>query len=277
MEHKSLDGVVNEMIKKYRKVMVTGDYHIPFEDKKAYSIMKQYAKDYKPDIFVINGDLIDFYTISRFDSNPERKISFKKELELGRKCLTEIRDILPNADIYYLEGNHENRLQHFIWRNPELDGLEELALTNLLQLEENDIKFVGVDRDYWRKDTGHLIIGKTIIMHGDSRLNGASYSKYSGYSAKNTLMNLQSNIVINHTHRLGQIYHSTPYSDLIGIEGGSLCQKTGTANWQQGFVTFEVYRSKMVNPKLHKIDNGILYEDGSRYRQKKKGKRNFKK
>jgi hypothetical protein len=35
---------------------------------------------------------------------------------------------------------------------------------------------------------GTIKQGNAIIMHGDSKLNGASTSKYSGYSAKNTML-----------------------------------------------------------------------------------------
>jgi len=46
---------------KKEKVMVTSDYHIPFIDNKAYSVMREFAKDYKPSHFIINGDFVDFY------------------------------------------------------------------------------------------------------------------------------------------------------------------------------------------------------------------------
>jgi len=85
-------------------------------------------------------------------------------------------------------------------------------------------------------------------------------SKYSGYSVKNTMLNgLRQNVIIGHCHRLAKIYHTTNYGTLTGMECGCLCDLTGTANWQQGFVTFELVKKEMVNPMVYKIDNGLLY------------------
>ena len=50
------------------------------------------------------------------------------------------------------------------------------------------------------------------------------------------------------------------------MEAGCLCQKIPTANWQQGFITFELYKKKMINPRLHYIFDGMLLEDGKIYK-----------
>lgn len=236
------------------KVMVTSDYHIPFMDKKAYKSMIDYTRKYKPEVFVINGDFLDMYSISTFDKNPERKGSVSKEIKEGRKILSEIRETVgKDCKIYFLEGNHENRLQRYLWRNPELEDLEEIKLDYLLHAKEQDIKYIKVTREYWRQDSGHLKLGNMIIMHGDNRLNGASTSKYSGYSVKNTMMNLQTNVIMGHIHRLALVYHTTPYGKLIGIEAGCLSKVPGTANWQQGFITFDLVNNKSKNEQLHII------------------------
>jgi len=259
----SLEKKVNDAM----KTMVVSDLHGQFVDNKAYKIMLQYARDYKPDNFVINGDLLDFYTVSTFDKNPERKENIQYELQAGENIVKNIRkNIGSKAKLYFLEGNHDARLQRFVWRNPELEGLEALELPNLLNLDKYNCKFIGVDNDYWKTDNGHLKIGDMLIMHGDNRLNGASTSKYSGYSAKNTMMGLQNSVLIGHVHRLAQVYHSTPYGELVGMEGGHLAQPTGTANWQQGFVTFETHRGKTVNPQLHHINKGKMYDNGKLYK-----------
>ena len=273
LEHTSLENKVNEMIDKmekkdkYKKVMVTSDYHIPYMNKDSYEIMKGYAKDYKPDIFVINGDLIDLYSVSKFDKSPDRKFKVNDEVTQAKHILKNLRSSLgKNVEMYYLEGNHENRLQKWLWRNPEMDGLEALKIPELLKLKKYDINWIGVDSDYWSVTTGHLRTGNTIVMHGDARLNGASLSKYAGYSVKNTMLNgLQSNVVIGHNHRLAQINHRTANSLLQGAESGCLCQLTGFANWQNGFVTYELVNNEMVNLRTHLIKDNKMYEQGFVY------------
>jgi len=219
------------------------------------SPLYSHARKYKPDQFIINGDLVDFYSLSKFDKNPERKTSCFEEIKMAKKVLANIRKSLPNTKIVYLEGNHENRLQRFLWRNaPEMEEFPELELKNLLKLKQKKIQFIKVDGDYWKTDTGHYNIGDVLIMHGDNKLNGASLSKYSGYSVKNTMLGgVQQSVIINHNHRLALIFHSTPYSCLTGMEAGCLCDLTGTANWQNGFVTFELKKNKMFNPQVYKL------------------------
>jgi len=214
----SLERMVNQEMKNVKKTMVTSDYHIPHVDKKAYKTMLHFARDYNPDTFVINGDMLDMYTLSVFDKTPDRKEDIQSDLYKGRQVLGEIREALPKARIIYLEGNHETRLQRFMWRNPEIANMDALDIRNLLDLDKYSVEYIGTDLDYWKKDNGHLNIGDTLIMHGDNRINGASTSKYSGYSAKNTMMTMQSSVIIGHTHRMGQVFHNTPYSELTGIE-----------------------------------------------------------
>lgn len=247
--------------------MVISDIHVPYQDNNAVSIALQYAKDYKPNHLVINGDLLDFYSLSTFDKSPDRKYSVWEEVQEGRQILQQFRKAVgPKTKMYFTEGNHEQRLQRYLARNPELADMPDLRIDKLLKLKEMDIKFAGVGADYWATATGHIKIGDAIVMHGDNRFNGAATSANSGYSAMNTLKKMQSSVIMGHVHRVAQVHHSTPYGMLTGIEGGCLCEVPGTANWQQGFVTFEVYKGKNKNYRLHQIQHGELITDKKIYR-----------
>jgi len=268
----NLEALVKNEVEKmgkevYKKIMVTSDYHIPFEDKKAVNVMLKYAKHYKPNVFVINGDFIDAYQISKYDKNPDRKESLQDEITMANDYLDKINKNLPKkTEKHFLLGNHEMRITSYLWRHPELYGMKILKTENLLDLKNKGWKYKTGSYDYWKNDNGHLQLGEVLIMHGDNRLNGASTSKYAGYSAKNTMYSLQKSVVLGHTHRMAIVNHTSPYNRLYGIEGGHLSQPTGTANWQQGFVTFELYKGKMINPRLHYIHDGKIYEDGKVYK-----------
>jgi Icc-related predicted phosphoesterase len=197
------------------KNIVISDLHGEFLDKEAFGTFLKFVKDYEPNNLIINGDLVDFYMLSSFDKNPDRKTKLQEELIIVHSILERIRD--------------------------------------------------GVTHDFWKTDTGHLTIDDMLIMHGDSRLNGGSISKYAGFSAKNTMLIMQNNICIGHCHRLALIHHTTPNGVMIGLETGCLCMKTGTANWQQGFATFETYKGKTVNPRVYRIEDGMLIDNGVRY------------
>lgn len=243
------------------KIMVISDIHIPYQDDQAVEVMYDFSKKHKPDKLFINGDLVDFYRLSTFDKDPERKDTVKEEIYRARVFLNGLRKANPKARMTFLHGNHENRLQRYLWRNPELDGLDNLQIKRLLNLDKYGIKEVKVDRDYWSSETGHVKQGDAIIMHGDNRLNGAKGGTYAGYAAKNTMLNgINNSIIMGHTHRAAIVYHRTPYKTLTGVEGGCLCKIPGNANWQNGFVTFETEKGKNYNYRFHHIVNGKLHE-----------------
>lgn len=247
---------------RYKKVMITGDYHIPYLNNKVYNLMKNYAKQYQPDTFIINGDFLDMYSLSRFDRNPKRKTSFAQELEIGKIILKDLRKTIPNTEIIMLAGNHEKRLTKYLWNNNELFDLGVLDIQELMDLKTYKIRYIDADVDYWKETDGTLTIADTIIMHGDGRLNGASYSKNSGYSAMNTVKNNMSNICMNHTHRLAKVY----VKDLVGLECGCLCNCPSSYNWKNGFATFEHYRGESVNFKTYEIKNNSLIIDGVKFK-----------
>lgn len=268
MAKKNLEGLIMDSLKGVKRVMVTSDYHIPYHDEKTIRVMMEYARKYKPDVFVINGDFVDFYSLSKFDKNPKH-YDLDEELTLGKQYLHDLRKAVgKKTKMYYLEGNHEVRLQKYLWKNEELYGLDGLRVQNLLHLNVFDVEFVGADPDYWKSTSGTLKLGDVIIMHGDKRLNGSSYSKYAGYSAKNTMYSTMSNIVMGHTHRMAIVNYASYGKNIVGIEEGCLSETFDTVNWQQGFLTFELYRNKMINPVLHKIrkagDGRVLFYDNKR-------------
>lgn len=251
---------------KSEKNLVFSDIHFPYQDDNAIKTMISFAKDYNPNNIYMNGDIVDFYNLSKFDKNPERKETVADEIFMVRKFFKKMRDNFPKSNIYFLHGNHENRLQRYLWENPELAKLAELDITNLFHFSDYGIKEIKASRDYWGMDGGSIKQGDIIIMHGDAKLNGASTSKYAGYSAKNTMLGgLQSSVIIGHIHRLAYVTHSTPQGVMVGIEGGCLCKIPKNANWETGFVTFETIDGKNHNYKLHMIEKGKLYEDNKIY------------
>lgn len=250
---------LEEMVK-VEKVMVISDIHIPYQSDNAVALMKQFAIDYKPNHFVINGDLVDFYGLSRFDKSPERRDSTQQELVKARALLKDLRKTLgPKTKMYFVEGNHEQRMQRYLSKNPELADMPELKINSLLKLGDYNIKYIKVDGDYWSEDTGHLKFGDVVVLHGDSRLNGASTSRNAGYSVMNTMKTMGSSVIMGHVHRLASVYARSAHKEIVGIEGGCLCKIPGNANWQQGFSTFETHSGKGKNFQAYHIDGKQLY------------------
>ncbi len=262
----ALDDIVNAQVTRLKaeRVMIISDIHAPFHDKKAVSIAKKYIQDYKPNHLIINGDVVDFYSISRWDKSPSRKLNVSSEIESANYVLDYIFDATKKStNKYFNLGNHDIRMRKFVWRNPELDGLEELDISNLLKMKDRNVEVSVPSTDYWRTDTGHLKIGDTLITHGDNTLNGCKGGMNAGY---NTMKSFGMSTIIGHTHRLNKKSHTSPYHNWVGIEGGHLAKQTGTADWQQGFVTYEMINGKGMNYRLHPIQNGQLIADNKIYK-----------
>jgi predicted phosphodiesterase len=204
--------------------VVLGDFHIPFHDKKAVGLAFGFCEDKQPDTIVLNGDFIDMYSISKFDKNPLRWFNIQDELDNAYEILKDLRARCPKSDIVYTEGNHEERLMKYIWKHPELAGLEVLSMPSLLKLKSLDIKFVPKTKDYYIK--------KLLVTHGDR------IRKHSAYTARAVMEDYGVNCVINHTHR-GGAHYKTDRSGVHGaFENFCLCdlspEYVAKPNWQQG-------------------------------------------
>lgn len=120
------------------KIMVVSDIHFPYEDKSAVTAFIREVGFKKPDIIVLNGDLLDFYKLSKFSKDPAGK-NPEEEIEMCKtflKCLR--REAGKECKIYYTIGNHSARLRKYILDNaPMVAGLMENVFS-LLKLEESN-------------------------------------------------------------------------------------------------------------------------------------------
>ena len=66
------------------KIAIIGDLHIPFEDLTSLNKALCILKEEKPDVIVVNGDLLDCWEISRFDKVPSFSKLIKEEIALAR-------------------------------------------------------------------------------------------------------------------------------------------------------------------------------------------------
>ena len=74
------------------RTVIANDFHGQFRDKKTCGMLFNFIKREKPDRIILNGDIVDFYSISRFDKDPSRKEDLQDELNDGYNLLWEIRN-----------------------------------------------------------------------------------------------------------------------------------------------------------------------------------------
>jgi hypothetical protein len=212
---------------KYKKTLILGDIHAPYYDKRAFNAMLAFSKWWKPEYIYLNGDIIDFYSISRFDKDPSRIVSLQDDIDCAHDLIKQVRKANPNAGITFNEGNHEIRLIKYKWNKaPELSCLRGLEIESLLKLDELGINY--------QKDFSKF--KNTIIKHG------TVVRKHSAYTARAEFEKTGMSGVNNHTHRLGNYFLTNISGEYMWLEGGCLCDlkpeyyEGGTPNWQHGFI-----------------------------------------
>ncbi len=236
--------------------VVLSDLHFPYHDEQAVKLALEFCEREQPDVVHLLGDLVDFYNISRFNKDPNRKLSLQDELDQVTDFLYTMREMLPKAKLIYYEGNHEERLKKYLWsQSPELHSLRVLDLKSLLQLDDLNIEFF--DYNTYNKHK-HLVF-----------FHGHLISKWSGYTAKREMETVGGSIIHGHTHRLGSSFQTTFSGAHVAYENGCLCNLNpeyvrGTPNWQLGFSTvcfvnnqFFVVQVPIINYSY--IWNGQLY------------------
>ena len=218
-----------------KKLVVASDFHIPFVDFTLLDLFYSFLSDFQPDIFVINGDFLDCAAIAKFDKVPNRYSSFENEIELGKKILRKFREILPKAEICYVEGNHSFRLRQYLIRNaPELYNVTP-TIPESLELNKLNIQWIGTKEAASRWVDTYKKFGQLYVGHFDK------VNKHSAMTAKAIVEDKGVSIVQAHVHRMGQYNKRLEDgTQLVGIEGGCMCDLDasymGHTNWQNGFV-----------------------------------------
>lgn len=89
------------------KIMVVSDIHFPYEDKSAVTAFIREVGLRNPDVIVLNGDLLDFYKLSKFSKDPAGK-NPEEEIKMCKTFLKKLRkEAGKECKIYYTIGNHE--------------------------------------------------------------------------------------------------------------------------------------------------------------------------
>ena len=238
------------------KIAFPTDEHCPFQDNRARNLAMQITRIFDPNLRVAGSDGLDFYNVSKYDKNPERirEGGIQKEIDEWVNCQREWIDASPSASVYFLIGNHEDRLRRWLWRHPELYGLDALNLPTLLEFEKLNIP--------WNKEeNAHLeldVAKKLLLTHGKV------VRKHSAYTARAVLEDehYSRNVVFGHSHRGGTHMAMTRDGVVIAQEAFCLCRTNPeyalNPNWQQGLVLIEVDVTVSIEAIPFHLANGKL-------------------
>lgn len=244
-----LEPTTNES---FETVVSLSDIHFPYHNKELLHATLLVMEDIQPHVVVINGDVNDFFQLSRFNQGLERLDNLQEEIDMGYEFRLTLRNMFPNATIRENLGNHDERILSYIENNARsLASLRALKPEVLLGLDELDIALFGRG--------GHRIRPEFVFEHGHVVRGEA------GASAKARLTNTLISGLMGHTHRMAE-YPKFGYRSLTWYEQGCLCSrnadyKIGETNWQPGFAVCH-FSTKTENyhvELVRAVNNGYIY------------------
>lgn len=232
------------------KTLIINDLHLYFHSTPAIKMALNEGRAAGVDKVIINGDLLDLGGVGRWTRRPDRVI-IRDEIEFGKQFFYQLRKMFPHQEIIYKEGNHDERLEKFIWTKcPELYGLQMLSLSELLELNKYEVKKVA--------SMQLMKMGELWVAHGHEFMGGAG-----GENVATKMLNkVKRNIIFGHFHFPQETVHSNLIDDTPhgSWSVGCLCQLKPTYhphnNWGHGFALVEHHKGGTFSVDNKKIING---------------------
>lgn len=249
--------------------MFTSDYHCPDQNEKAIHALCAFIREFRPNFFHINGDFVNFSSVSKYDQDPHFVTGLRSEVKACRELLDRIVKVVrssnPKVKIYWEEGNHETRLIKYLLRNA----------SQLANLEIDDEDIVSIPHIFKLKKLGITWIPAGVKLHIQKELiveHGDKVKKRAGDTAKFMLDDRNVSGVSGHTHRLAVHYRKTYRKLDFWIETGCLCNLHPTPSyvaspdWQNGFA-IGIYdpSTKIMHPMAIPILNDTFMYGGKLY------------
>lgn len=170
-----------------QKLLFVPDAHFPYHDRKAWHLLLEVGRMFKPHTIIVMGDFFDMYAISFHNRSPARTKNLLEEISQGKQGLKELCQLGAKKKIF-LAGNHEYRLERYLSQKaPEL--FDVVRLEKILELKENGFEYVPYGE--------YVQLGKLVVTHDLDRCSKSA--------VEYAMDDVQGNVVIGHTHRLSYV------------------------------------------------------------------------
>lgn len=185
-----------------KKIGILSDIHFPYHDLEALTCAIKHLKDQKIDCLYLLGDVFDFYAISRFERDPDKR-DFKREVEMNREFLQRLRDIFRDIPIYFKLGNHENRYARALNNDAEeFAQLHDLQFDIFFRLDKLNIIMI--------EDWKGMEMGDLLVLHGHELQGGGGVNP-----SQNLFNKTICNTLIGHVHRTSNTQKKTGFKNLL--------------------------------------------------------------
>jgi predicted phosphodiesterase len=232
--------------------LVLSDLHLPYHDPETIELAIDLADREKAVGVLLNGDVLDCHELSTFDRDPSAP-RYLAERETAIQFQEWLRFRLPDARIIWKDGNHEERLERYLWRHaPALYGLEGLTLPAIMRMKDFGIEHVG--------DKRVIHLGKLHVIHGHE-YRPAIMAPVN--PARGLFLRAKGNALCGHWHNTSEHHEPT----IAGKPQG--CWSVGCAcnlnpaysplnKWCNGFAMVEVYEKGEFSVRNYRVIGGEI-------------------
>lgn len=248
----------------------------PLHDRKAMDIAIKIIEYVRPDSVVILGDMLDLTEWSdKFLNSPEFERTTQPTLNELSWWLHQIKESAGyESDLYYMAGNHEDRLPRIIIKNQktlfglrrvdDLDGFPVVSVPHWLALDSMGYTWLGdyPKEQFWLNDN-------ICISHSEKNRTNI-----------NTIMNQVTHIeIIGHVHkffnhmRTLHTRQGIKYAGLVSFgalahNGGIVPSKGSREDWQKGLGVVRYSENNMLPPSIDPvfIDNNCAIFEGKLFK-----------
>lgn len=248
--------------------VIIPDIQHPFHDSLALTKIIKVIEDIQPDAILQIGDAIDFPQVSRWTKGTagEYAPTLQKHIDGFKGVLRDLRAAAPNAEITWLEGNHDLRLRDFVKQYAApLRTLDALTTESLF-----DLPLVGVNY----VQGPHRVATNTYAVHGHESSGYASTPQ--AWDTKfGKRYGTDKSIIFGHTHQPFLLTRAYGFEGKVTprftMNVGSIMDpvqasyvKDGAVNWTMSFAALYDDGKRVWPELITMVDRGFWFR-GKKY------------
>ena len=253
---------VPHVIEGPQRIAALFDIHCPYHSIEALTAALEWLKQQEPTMIVIGGDFFDFYGLSRFLKDPDKR-SPAEEIRTGIELLKAIYVALkPKNGLVFKLGNHDERFEHFLWQKMgEMSGLQDLEELKEITLENIVKKRIGPDIPMQFVGDKRIIkAGALNITHGHEFPSGISSPVN---IARGLYLRAKANTICGHHHKNSHHVETNINDEMITTWSiGCLCELNPLYmpinSWNHGVCLITLEENGDFNVDARRIKNGKI-------------------
>lgn len=158
---------------RHKTIIVASDLHDKECDPFYLRVLIEAARKVQPDVFVFGGDIFDLPEFGKYGVDPREWDVVGRIQYVHQHIFKPIREACPNAQIDFIEGNHEARLLKHLAEasgamRAVLSDLHGWTVANLLGLNKFGINYIAqADLKAWNKGDLNRELRKNYAVYFD--------------------------------------------------------------------------------------------------------------